>query len=159
MRYPPLEAFVHEDPGSDADPNFPDLNPPGSKHTKLNPTIGTKISGIQLSSLSDAGKDQLALLAAQRKVLVFRDQDFADLPIEKALEFGSYFGRLHVHHSSAMVEGHPEVHVVHRGAGDETWSRFFQGRCSHVSFHTDIITEEQPAGTTVLMSHLIEKLK
>jgi sulfonate dioxygenase len=30
---------------------------------------------------------------AERKVVAFRGQDFADLPIEKALEFGSYFGR------------------------------------------------------------------
>ncbi|KAK6341467.1 hypothetical protein TWF696_008540 [Orbilia brochopaga] len=149
-KYPPLEPFVHVDPGHRADPKFPDLHPPGSKHTLINPTIGTKITGVQLSSLSDAGKDQLALLAAQRKVLVFRDQDFADLPIDKAVEFGSYFGRLHSHHNSATVEGHPELHIVHRGAGDETWSRFFKGRCSHVSFHTDAIVEVQPAGTTFM---------
>ncbi|KAF3105117.1 hypothetical protein TWF594_005703 [Orbilia oligospora] len=149
-KYHSLEPFVHVDPGSRADPSFPDLHPPGSKHTPINPTIGTKITGVQLSSLSDAGKDQLALLAAQRKVLVFRDQDFASLPIEKALEFGSYFGRLHVHPSSATTATHHQIHIVHRGAGDETWSRFFKGRCSHVSFHTDTITEEQPPGTTFM---------
>ncbi|EPS43662.1 hypothetical protein H072_2334 [Dactylellina haptotyla CBS 200.50] len=149
-KYPPIEAYTHIDPGTRADPQLPDLHPPGSKHTPINPTIGTKITGVQLSSLSDAGKDQLALLAAQRKVLVFRDQDFADLPVEKALEFGSYFGRLHVHHSSATAGEHHQIHIVHRGAGDETWSRFFKGRSSHVSFHTDVITEAQPAGTTFM---------
>jgi alpha-ketoglutarate-dependent taurine dioxygenase len=43
---------------------------------------------MQISKLSNAGKDQLALLVAQRKVLAFRDQDFADLPIQEALDFG-----------------------------------------------------------------------
>jgi len=47
--------------------------------------------------LSDKGKDELALLVAQKKVVAFRDQDFADLPIDKALDFGRYFGRLHIH--------------------------------------------------------------
>jgi sulfonate dioxygenase len=61
--------------------------------THLTPTIGTEVRGIQLSTLSAAGKDELARFVAERKVVAFRGQDFADLPIEKALEFGSYFGR------------------------------------------------------------------
>jgi sulfonate dioxygenase len=59
----------------------------------LTPTIGTEVSGVQLSSLSPAGRDQLARFVAERKIVAFRGQDFADLPIEKALEFGEYFGR------------------------------------------------------------------
>lgn len=55
------------------------------------------MTGVQLSKLSDAGKDQLALLVAQRKVVAFRDQDLADLPIQEALDFGGYFGRHHIH--------------------------------------------------------------
>lgn len=84
----------------------------------LTPTIGTVLSGVQISKLSDAGRDQLALLAAQRKVLVLRDQDFVDLPIDQAKEFGRYFGRLHIHPTSGAPPGHPEVHVVHRGTND-----------------------------------------
>lgn len=61
--------------------------------THLTPSIGTEVRGIQLSTLSDAGKDELARLVAERKVVAFRAQDFADLPIDKALEFGGYFGR------------------------------------------------------------------
>ena len=116
----------------------------------IQPTIGSKITGIQLSSLNNAGRDQLALLCAQRKVLVFRDQDFADVPIDEALDFGRYFGRLHIHPSSATPAGYPEVHIVHRGADDQTAPRFWTGRTSHVSFHTDIIVEEQPAGLTLM---------
>ena len=42
-------------------------------------------------------KDELALLIAERGVVVFRGQDFKDIGIEKQKEFGSYFGKLHVH--------------------------------------------------------------
>jgi sulfonate dioxygenase len=65
--------------------------------TKLTPVIGTEIRGLQLSALSDVQKDELALLIAERGVVVFRDQDFKDISIEKQKEFGRYFGPLHVH--------------------------------------------------------------
>jgi sulfonate dioxygenase len=61
--------------------------------TDLTPTIGTEVRGVQLSTLSAAGKDELARFVAERKVVAFRDQDFADLPIEEALAYGEYFGR------------------------------------------------------------------
>jgi sulfonate dioxygenase len=93
-KYPALEPFEHYEHGKDADTSYPNLLPEGAVSvTHLTPTIGTEVRGIQLSSLSAAGKDELARFVAERKVVAFRDQDFADLPIEKALEFGSYFGR------------------------------------------------------------------
>lgn len=67
------------------------------KATKLTPVIGTEIRGLQLSQLSDAQKDELALLIAERGVVVFRDQDFKDVGIERQKEFGGYFGPLHIH--------------------------------------------------------------
>ena len=88
QKYPPLEPFEHLEHGKDADGKFPDLLTKGVTKVDLTPTIGSEVRGVQLSSLSDKGKDQLALLAAQRKVLVFQDQDFADLPIEDAKIFG-----------------------------------------------------------------------
>ena len=116
----------------------------------LTPTIGSVIKGVQLSNLDSAGKDQLALLAAKRKVLVFRDQDFADLPIHKALEFGSYFGRHHIHPTSGSPEGYPEVHIVHRGLDDTTARNLLAQRTSSVAWHSDITYERQPPGTTLL---------
>jgi alpha-ketoglutarate-dependent taurine dioxygenase len=65
---------------------------------------------VQLSKLTKEGKDQLALLVAQRKVVAFRDQDFADLPLQEALDFGGYFGRHHIHPTSGSPEGFPELH-------------------------------------------------
>ena len=120
------------------------------KTEDLTATIGTVLSGIQLSSLSNAGKDQLALLAAQRKVLAFRDQDFATLPIDDALKFGSYFGRPHIHPTSGAPKGHPEIHLVHRGVDDRSGELLLETRTSTVAWHSDVTYEKQPPGTTFL---------
>lgn len=92
--------FDFKDRGLDADPAKPNLLPKGNsdlKVTKLTPRVGTEITGLQLSQLTDAQKNELALLIAERGVVVFRDQDFKDVGPEKQREFGEYFGRLHVH--------------------------------------------------------------
>ena len=69
-RYPPWTPFEHYDHGKDADPSFKDLLPEGqAKVTEVTPFIGSEVHGVQLSQLTDAGKDQLALFVAQRKVV------------------------------------------------------------------------------------------
>ncbi|KAK4241981.1 hypothetical protein C8A03DRAFT_11821 [Achaetomium macrosporum] len=151
QKYPPLEPFEHYEHGKDADTSYPNLLPEGKVSvTHLTPTIGTEVRGIQLSSLSAAGKDELARFVAERKVVAFRDQDFADLPIEKALEFGGYFGRHHIHPTSGAPAGYPEIHLVHRGAGDTSVDKFFANRTSSVAWHSDVSYEQQPPGTTFL---------
>jgi len=76
----------HVDPGTRADPNKPNLLGPGTKTSDISPYIGTEITGVQISQLSNAGLDELALFAAQRKLLVFRDQDFKDISPERQIE-------------------------------------------------------------------------
>ncbi|CAP61192.1 uncharacterized protein PODANS_3_1470 [Podospora anserina S mat+] len=149
-KYPPLQPFEHYEHGKDADPSFPNLLPESTAVTHLTPTIGTEVKGIQLSTLSDAGKDELARFVAERKVVAFRDQDFRDLSIEQALEFGGYFGRHHIHPTSGAPEGYPEIHLVHRGAGDNSVDKFFANRTSSVAWHSDVSYEAQPPGTTFL---------
>ncbi|KAI1360409.1 hypothetical protein F5Y08DRAFT_331593 [Xylaria arbuscula] len=149
-KYPPLEPFEHYEHGKDADSTFPDLLPEGTQVNHLTPTIGTEVHGIQLSSLNDAGKDQLARFVAERKVVAFRKQDFKDLSIEDALKFGGYFGRHHIHPTSGAPKGHPEIHLVHRGAGDTFSDQFFADRVSSVAWHSDVSYEQQPPGTTFL---------
>ncbi|KAJ9272528.1 hypothetical protein DTO212C5_1255 [Paecilomyces variotii] len=150
-RYPPLEPFEHYDHGKDADPSFPDLLPKGKAEVdELTPGIGSEIRGVQLSQLSKEGKDQLALYVAQRKVVAFRDQDFAHLPIDKAVEFGGYFGRHHIHQTSGAPKGFPEVHLVHRGAEDRSGSEFLESHTNSVTWHSDVTFEKQPPGTTFL---------
>lgn len=122
----------------------------GTQIKKLTPSIGSEITGVQLSKLTAAGKDQLALLVAQRKVVAFRDQDFADLPINEALDIGGYFGRHHIHPTSGAPEGHPEIHLVHRNGGKGEFESFIANRNSSVGWHSDVTYEEQPPGTTFL---------
>ncbi|KAF7588846.1 hypothetical protein BBP40_005093 [Aspergillus hancockii] len=150
-KYPPLTLFEHYEHGKDADPNFPDLFPEGKGEVEdLTPTIGSEVHGIQLSQLDNKGKDQLALFVAQRKVVAFRDQDFAELPIEKALEYGGYFGRHHIHQSSGAPKGFPEIHLVHRGADDRSGAEFLEAHTNSLTWHSDVTFEKQPPGTTFL---------
>jgi sulfonate dioxygenase len=150
-KYPPLKPFEHTEHGKDADPSYPNLLPEGAVTvTNLTPTIGTEVRGIQLSTLTAAGKDELARFVAERKVVAFRDQDFADLSIDDALDYGSYFGRHHIHPTSGAPAGYPEVHIVHRGAGDRSAEAFFAKRTSSVAWHSDVSYEQQPPGTTFL---------
>ncbi|KAG6165855.1 hypothetical protein E4U11_008619 [Claviceps purpurea] len=151
-KYPPLEIFEHYEHGKDADPSYPNLLPSGGavSVTHLTPTIGSEVAGIQLSSLTDAGKDELAHFVAKRKVVAFRKQDFAELPIADALKYGAYFGRHHIHPTSGAPEGFPEIHLVHRGKNDKGAAEFFEERTSSVAWHSDVSYEEQPPGTTFL---------
>jgi len=150
QKYPPLEPFVYVEHGLDADPTFKDLLPEGSTIKKLTPSTGSEVTGVQLSKLNAAGKDQLALLVAQRKVVAFRDQDFADLPIQEALDFGGYFGRHHIHPTSGSPEGYPEIHLVYRNAGGGEFESFLANRNSSVGWHSDVTYEAQPPGITFL---------
>lgn len=149
--YPPLVPFEHYEHGKDADTTYPELLPKGvSKRVDLTPSIGSEVSGIQLSSLSNAGKDQLARFVAERKVVAFRKQDFADLPIQEALDYAGYFGRHHIHPTSGAPPGYPEIHIVHRAASDRTAEEFFKSRTNSVAWHSDVSYELQPPGTTFL---------
>jgi sulfonate dioxygenase len=99
-KFPPTEPFEFVDRGTKADkakPNLFDTKDPNVKINKLTPRVGTEISGLQLSALTEVQKDELALLIAERGVVVFRGQDFKDIGVEKQKEFGQSFGRLHVH--------------------------------------------------------------
>lgn len=69
LNVPPVDAT---EPGLRADPAKPDiLGAKGVGVQHITPRIGSEIRGVQLSALSKAGLDQVALLAAERGVLVF----------------------------------------------------------------------------------------
>ncbi|KAJ5885012.1 hypothetical protein N7495_009522 [Penicillium taxi] len=150
QRQPPLTPFEHYDHGKDADPTFPDLLSKGVETDDITPFIGTEVKGVQLSKLSNAGKDQLALLVAQRRVVAFRDQDFASLPIQEVVDYAGYFGRHHSHQTSGAPKGFPEIHLVFRGADDKTGQKFLEQRTNTVTWHSDVTFEKQPPGTTFL---------
>lgn len=68
-RYAPLEPVEYIERAIGADHTLPDLLLPGSKIRNLTATLGAEVFGVQLSQLSPQGKDQLALLVNEQKVL------------------------------------------------------------------------------------------
>lgn len=150
QKYPPLKFFKHLDPGARADKSLSNLFPEGGdyKQKRVTPKLGTEITGIQLSQLNDKAKDELALFAAQRGVVIFRDQDFAEHGPKFATEYGKHFGRLHIHPTSGAPADHPELHITYRRADEGEFSRVFSERLSSISWHSDVSYELQPPGTT-----------
>ncbi|KAL4756189.1 uncharacterized protein BDW70DRAFT_164725 [Aspergillus foveolatus] len=84
---PPLQEFQHSDPGHRASAKYANLLNDNVTAVEISSNVGTGLLGIQLSSLTSAQKDDLALLAAERGVVVFRDQGFADIGPERQREF------------------------------------------------------------------------
>ncbi|KAF0324399.1 alpha-ketoglutarate-dependent taurine dioxygenase [Colletotrichum asianum] len=112
---PPIEEFEHVDVGLRADAEKKNLlSAHGVTHEEITPAIGTEIHGIQLSQLNPAQLDELALLAAERGVVLFRDQDFADIGPERQRQYGQHFGPLHVHQMGGQIKDYPELLPVYR---------------------------------------------
>jgi sulfonate dioxygenase len=65
-----VPAFDADEPGLRADPAKASLLK-GAAVENITPRIGTEIRGVQISSLGKDGLDELALLAAERGVVVF----------------------------------------------------------------------------------------
>ncbi|KAL1585571.1 hypothetical protein WHR41_06020 [Cladosporium halotolerans] len=155
VKYPPYEPFEAVERGRGADPTFPNLlkggdGEEGVQVRDLTANIGAEVTGVQLSGLDEKGKDELALFVAQKKVVAFRAQDFADLPIQQALDIAESFGPSHIHPASGAPKGFPRVHVVHRSAADTTAKDFFSERTNSITWHSDVTYELQPPGTTFL---------
>ncbi|KIJ55733.1 hypothetical protein M422DRAFT_41635 [Sphaerobolus stellatus SS14] len=159
-KFPPTELFVcdsswfndvhieHTDPGSRADKAKPNLLK-NATTTDLNPYLGTVVEGVQISQLSKEGLDELALYTAERKVLLFRDQDFKDLAPERQIEIARHFGPIQRHPTSGNVKGFPEFHVVYRDKDNNRFREYLGGnRLSRTSWHSDVTYEKQTPGTT-----------
>ncbi|TWU70758.1 hypothetical protein ED733_001625 [Metarhizium rileyi] len=149
-RYSPLEAIDFKDHAFDADKGLPDLLGPESRIRNLTPVLGAEVFGVQLSQLTPRAKDQLALLTNDKKVLVFREQDFASLPIKEAVDYCRYFGRLFLHSHSGAPKGHPEIHIVHSRAGNTIAPEFFEFHTHSMTWHSDNSFDIQPPGITFL---------
>jgi sulfonate dioxygenase len=150
VKYTPLTPFRHEDPGrralSHSDPiSF--LRDASHVH-ELTPSIGTEIKGVNLAKLSSDERDQLALLVARRGLVVFRGQEeFINSGTDKYLEWGRYFGRLHIHPTSGHPAGVPEIHLVYRYK-DYHLNFKFDDRVTTTQWHSDVSYELQPPGLT-----------
>ncbi|QRV76175.1 TfdA family taurine catabolism dioxygenase TauD [Ceratobasidium sp. AG-Ba] len=150
--YPPLTPFEHVDPAARAS-ELPEAEQrtflrTATRVRNLTPKIGTEVTGIDLTSLDGPARDQLALEVARRGVVVFRDQPkFLAQTAEQFREWGSYFGRLHIHPTSGHPALIPELHLVYRD-GNETFNHEQFNRISTTLWHSDVSYERQPPGLT-----------
>lgn len=151
VKLPALEFFKYDDPALRADSTFPNLFPSTGKFKirKITPKMGNEVRGVQLSQLDDKGKDELALMLAQRGVVVFRDQDFSSKGPGFAVDFGKHFGPLHIHPTSGAPKDYPELHITYRRADPGEFDRVFANRTNAITFHSDISYELQPSGYTL----------
>ena len=115
--------------------------------------MGTILSGVKMEELSDAGKDELALLITERKIVVLREQsDFLHAGPQFQQDFMSYFGPLSIQPVSGSVKGHPPFHVIHRDHNEEEIANFFQKKLTSTLWHHDVSYEKQPPGYIMLGS-------
>ncbi|CUA77425.1 hypothetical protein RSOLAG22IIIB_02438 [Rhizoctonia solani] len=149
--YPPLERFEYTDPAARAI-TLPDSEQRAflknaTRVRNLTPGIGTEIVGVDLTSLDGPARDQLALEATRRGVLVFRDQPkFLAQTGDQFREWGNHFGRLHIHLTSGHPPSIPELHIVYRDASTVNLAHL--SRISSTFWHSDASYELQPPGIT-----------
>ncbi|KAJ7087902.1 hypothetical protein B0H15DRAFT_922888 [Mycena belliarum] len=148
-KFPPTEIFEFTDPGTRADPAKPHLLTANTTKRNISPYIGTELRGVQISQLSSAGLDELALFTAERRVVLFRDQDFKDLSADRQIEIARHFGPIQRHPTSGNVKGYPEFHVVYRDVEHDRFREYIGGdRANRTSWHSDVSYEKQTPGTT-----------
>lgn len=150
VKYPRLTPFKHEDPGhralSHQDPTS--FLKTATKTSDITPSLGTEIEGVNLATLTSDERDQLALLAARRGLLVFRgQQEFIDAGTDRYLEWGRHFGRLHIHPTSGAPVGVPEIHLVYRDK-ERGYDAQIDDKITTSIWHSDVSYELQPPGTT-----------
>jgi sulfonate dioxygenase len=148
--FPPLPEFSFTDPALRADPEKRSLLVPGVTATPISPKMGTELRGIQLSSLSSQQRDELALLVSERKVVVVRDQDFADIGPARQQEFSNHFGKPNYQPVTGSVPGFPGFHIVYRDGNRREIERYFEQRSSASLWHHDVSYERQPPGYVTL---------
>jgi taurine dioxygenase len=113
VQWPPLAEVPYHECGVHGDPAFRNLLGAATDVVDCAPKIGTEVSGVRLTRLTDAQKDDLARLIATRGVVFFRGQDDFDMQAQR--ELGAYFGTLHRHATTAVPRqsGLEDVHVVY----------------------------------------------
>jgi sulfonate dioxygenase len=149
--FDPLPEFPFTDPALRADKSFRSLLAPSATTTHITPKMGTILRGVEISGLSDAAKDELALLVSQRKVVVLPDQEcFLKAGPEKQQDFMAYFGKPNYQPVSASIKGYPGFHIIHRDGNKEETKLFFGKKLTSTLWHQDVSYEKQPPGYVML---------
>lgn len=157
--FDPLPPFDFSDPALRADPNLSNLFavPNGAsgkgqiKTTEITPRMGTILENIDLSTLSDAAKSDLALLISTRKIVVLPSQrPFFHLSPGEQQEWMNFFGKPNFQPVSGSIKGHPGFHIIHRDGNKEELGRFFERKTTSTLWHQDVSYERQPPGYVML---------
>jgi sulfonate dioxygenase len=145
--WPPLEKVPYHDKGLLGEPSFKNLLANATDVFDYNPKIGTEINGIDLANLSDAAKNDLALLIATRGVVFFRNQK--NFGIDAQRKLGAYYGTLHKHATTAVPKRGDldDVHVVYTDEKSKEQRAMF---APTFLWHSDISYELQPPSYTSL---------
>ena len=111
LRWDPLVEVPYLEKGLLGHPEFKNLLEAATDVFDYNPKIGTEIHGVNLATLTDAQKNDLARLISVRGVVFFRDQK--DFSIDDQRKLGQYFGTLHKHATTSVPRrvGLEDVHV------------------------------------------------
>ncbi|KAH8599758.1 putative alpha-ketoglutarate-dependent sulfonate dioxygenase [Bisporella sp. PMI_857] len=125
--------FDYEDPALRADKTKPHLFTEGVSAQLITPRMGTILTGVKLETLSKEGKDELALLICERKVVVLREQlNFLKAGPQFQVDFMEYYGKLSMQPVTGHIKGFPQYHMT-----TTIW-------------HHDVSYERQPPGYIML---------
>ncbi|CAI5756134.1 unnamed protein product [Candida verbasci] len=142
-KYPPYKFMKFHDKGllaDSQDSTYSHLFANKSNsftNKRLSPKLGSIIDGIQLSELSDLGKNELAKFVTERGVVAFKNQNFNSKGPEFAVDFMKYFGPLHIHPTSGSPENFPNMHITFRGASQQELDSVFKNSNNSISWHSD----------------------
>ncbi|RVX66314.1 hypothetical protein B0A52_09745 [Exophiala mesophila] len=147
VKWAPLTDTPYEEKGLLGDPKFRHLLKDATDIVDYVPKIGTEISGINLKTLTDAQKYDLARLIATRGVVFFRNQK--DFDIDSQRELGKFFGTLHRHATTCVPqrEGLEDVHVIYTTDKSLDQRALF---APSFLWHSDVTYEVQPPSYTSL---------
>ncbi|KAG8928787.1 hypothetical protein FRC02_006461 [Tulasnella sp. 418] len=144
VKWEPLGPVAFEDKGRKADPNKRSLLQAATEVEHLTPLIGTELSGIDLRSLTEQQKNDLALLVAERGVVVLRNQSIS---VEELVKLSHYYGPAYKHPFAGTVKGIEEVNVVY---GDSKMQTDWKEYGKKGTWHNDASYENQPPGIAIL---------
>jgi sulfonate dioxygenase len=149
--FDPLPGFEYQDPALRVqDKSKPNLLSHATKVSQIQPCIGSIVEGVQLSQLTNVAKDELALLLAERKVVVFPDQDLIDAGPGPQYEFMKHFGKPNYQPVSGTMRDYPGFHIIHRDGNLEEINRFLEQRTTTTLWHQDVSYEIQPPSYVML---------
>lgn len=153
--FEPLKPFDFKDPALRVKKSdqtaLPHLLPPNqAKVTPIQPRLGSVVEGVQLNQLDAAGRDELAYLISQRKVVVFPDQDLIDDGPAAQQAFMEWFGKPNYQPVSGNVKGFPGFHIIHRDGNKEEIQKFLEVKTTTTLWHQDVSYEIQPPAYVML---------